>query len=190
MKKAIVLLTCGALTLSSNVYAEGWLDSLKSLIGLGEKEQVEQTVENSAEQTVDALDISGMINQVTGALDVNTEQATGGIASLVNYAKTNLSSSDFSQLSTSLPGVSGILSKVPNISQVGSAQGLGGLLDTAAEYSDSVKSINDVKKQFEALGLKPEMITQFISQAQSYLDTEQGQQAKELLSQGLAKFMG
>ena len=51
-----------------------------------------------------------------------------------------------------------------------------------------VKSINEIKKQFEALGLKPEMITAFISQAKSYLDTEQGQQAKDLLMQGLSAF--
>ena len=81
---------------------------------------------------------------------------------------------------------------MPDISQLnsGSSEGFGGLLDKASQYSDSLKSVNDIKKQFEALGLKPEMITSFISTAQSYLDTEQGQQAKQILTDGLSKFIG
>ena len=53
-----------------------------------------------------------------------------------------------------------------------------------------LKAINDVKKQFEALGLKPEMITGFVKQAQAYLDTEQGKEAKKMLTEGLGKLLG
>ena len=34
------------------------------------------------------------------------------------------------------------------------------------------------------------MITSFISTAQTYLDTEQGQQAKQVLTAGLGKLLG
>ena len=51
-------------------------------------------------------------------------------------------------------------------------------------------NLNDVKKQFEALGLNSEMISNFIASAQSYLDTEQGQQAKKMLTEGLGKLLG
>ena len=47
-----------------------------------------------------------------------------------------------------------------------------------------------LRKQFEALGLKPEMIMQYAEQAKQYLDTEQGQQAKELMMQGLSGLLG
>ena len=81
---------------------------------------------------------------------------------------------------------------MPDLSKLssGSSEGLGGLLDKASEYSDSLKAINAVTKQFEALGLKPEMISSFISSAQSYLNTEQGQAAKKLLTDGLGKLLG
>ena len=92
-------------------------------------------------------------------------------------------------LAKSLPGVDGLLSKVPDVSGA-SSEGLGGLLSKASDYSDSLKAINTVKQQFEALGLKPEMITQYINQAQSYLDTDQGKQAKDLLMKGLSAFAG
>ena len=82
------------------------------------------------------------------------------------------------------------ISKLDSASDASASAGLGGLLEKASQYSDSLKSINDVKKQFEALGLKPEMISGFISTAQSYLDTEQGQQAKQVLNDGLGKLLG
>ena len=184
-KSALALLV--TLNFSAHANAEGWLDSLKNLVGLGDTAEQTSTESTTVKQAAETPDIMGMISQVSESLNVNSAQAEGGVASLVNFAKNNLSGGDFSQLAKSLPGVDGILSKVPDISNL-SSEGLGGLLDKASEYSDSVKSINEIKKQFEALGLKPEMITAFISQAKSYLDTEQGQQAKDLLMQGLSAF--
>ena len=185
MKKSLILLTCSTLLLAANVQAKNELDSLKSMIGLSDKK--EQSTSTNSTQTTDALSISGMLSQVSNSLNVTQKQAEGGIASLFSFAKDNSSSTDFSQLAKSIPGVDSILSKVPSIGK--SSGGLGGLLDQASQYSDSIKSVNNIKKQFEALGLSPEMISQFITQAQSYLDTEQGQQAKDLLTQGLAKLI-
>jgi hypothetical protein len=101
-----------------------------------------------------------------------------------------VSAEQFKQLSQSLPGVDSLVKQMPDVSKLASGEGLSGLLDKAAQYSDSVKAINDVKKQFEALGLKPEMISDFISSAQSYLNTEQGQKAKQVLSDGVGKLLG
>jgi hypothetical protein len=194
MKKLIVLLTIS--TLSTSVLAEetSWLDSLKNLVGLGEIK--EQSVEAKA-QSLDA-DVSvmpsttGLVDMLTSALNVNTDQASGGMGAILNYVKNNVSTEQFGELTKSLPGVDGLVSKMPDISKLSSdsSDSLSGLLDKAAEYSDSLKSINDIKKQFEALGLKPEMISDFISGAQSYLDTEQGQQAKQMLTDGLGKLLG
>lgn len=181
MKKLILLLT--VTTLSSPVMAAetSWLDSLKNFVGLGE------TQEQSA---VEKLSSDGLVSMLTSGLGVNTDQASGGMGSLLNYVKNNVTSDQFSQLASSVPGVEGLVGQMPDISKLGSSEGLGGLLDKASEYSDSLKSINDVKRQFEALGLKPEMITNFIATAQRYLDTEEGQQAKQVLTEGLAKLLG
>ncbi|MFT7009966.1 MAG: hypothetical protein ACJAXJ_004522 [Colwellia sp.] len=195
MKKLIVLLTLS--TLSTSVLAEevSWLDSLKNLVGLGEVK--EQSVESNtkANTNADASEMpstAGLVTMLTSALDINTDQASGGMGAILNYVKNNISTEQFSQLADSLPGVDGLLSQMPDISKLSSdsSEGLSGLLDKASEYSDSIKSINDIKKQFEALGLKPEMISNFVSSAQGYLDTEQGQQAKKLLTDGLGKLLG
>lgn len=187
MKKLIVLLTLS--TLSSSVLAQetSWLDSLKNLVGLGEAK--EQTVETSASAMPSA---EGLVGMLTSGLGVNNNQASGGMGAIFNYVKNNVSANEYSQLAKSIPGVSGLVSQMPDISQLssGSSEGIGGLLNKASEYSDSLKAINDVKNQFEALGLKPEMISNFITTAQSYLNTEQGQQANKLLTEGLGKLLG
>ncbi|MBL4764432.1 MAG: DUF2780 domain-containing protein [Colwellia sp.] len=194
MKKLMVLLTIS--TLSTSVLAQeiSWLDRLKNLVGLGEiKEQsVAVKVQNVDAEVSRMPSTTGLVDMLTSALNVNTDQASGGMGAILNYVKNNVSTEQFSQLAKSLPGVDGLVSKMPDISKLssGSSDSLSGLLDKAAEYSDSLKSINDVKKQFEALGLKPEMISDFISSAQSYLDTEQGQQAKKMLTDGLGKLFG
>lgn len=180
MKKLIVLLTISTLSCSALAEETSWFDSLKNLIGLGDTQ----------EQTVKTPSASGLVDMLTSSLDVNTEQATGGMGAILNYVKNNVSSDQYSQLAQSVPGVEGLVSQMPDISKLSSGEGLGGLLDKASEYSESLKSLNDVKKQFEALGLDPEMISSFISSAQAYLDTDEGKQAKQILTNGLGKLLG
>lgn len=178
MKKLSMVLTIAALSMQPQAHAQGWLDSIKGMFGM------------SAEQEAATPSVDGMVSSVTESLGVTTPQATGGLGAIFNYAKDNISSDQYSQLANALPGVGGLLEAVPDVSSMASEGGLGGILDKAASYNESLKAINEVKKQFAALGLKPEMITQFVSKAQSYLDTPEGQQAKQLLTQGLGKLLG
>lgn len=178
MKRLIMLLTLFSLTFSAQSHAEGWFESLKNMLGMGTT--AEQTEPNTGD----------MISMLTDNLGVDPAQASGGLGSLFNYVKGNISEDQFGQLTNALPGVNDLIGDMPDISQLEQAGGLSGLMDKAAEYSESLKAVNDVKKQFEALGLKPEMIMQYIEQASQYLDTEQGQQAKELLMQGFNGLVG
>ena len=176
-----IIATC--ITLSQPAYAQGWLDSVKGFFGLGE-DQTQPKEDTSAE-----LSSSGLVQQLTQTLGVTKTQAEGGLGSIFNYAKNNLSSGDFSQISDTLPGIQGLLGSVPDISQLSSDNGIGGLLDKAASYSETAKAISDLNKQFTALGLSPEQIAGFVSSISQYLDTPQGQQAKQLLMSGLGQLL-
>lgn len=180
MKKLILLLTLFTLSNTAIAQETSWLDSLKNFIGLGE----------SKELAADLPSTQGLVDMLTSSLNVNSEQASGGMGAILNYVKNNISSDQFNQLSKSLPGIEGLVNQMPDISKLGTSEGLSGLLDKASEYSESLKSINDVKRQFEALGLKPEMISSFITSASNYLDTEEGQKAKQLITEGLSKLLG
>lgn len=178
MKKLTALVMILSLGFAQPLYAQSWLDSIKSALGFGE--ETEQPMPN----------VNDMVKMLSDSLEVDQTQAEGGLGSIFNYLQSNVSADQFAQLSDSLPGIGELIKSAPDVSNMANAEGLSGLLDKAAEYSESLKAVNNVKKQFEALGLKPEMIGQFIQQAQVYLDTEQGQQAKQILNQGIGKLLG
>jgi hypothetical protein len=184
MKNIASLILVSTLTFSTASHAEGgWFDSFKNMIGLGDS-----TEEVAAAALAEASpNMDGMISAITQNLGVSSTQAEGGLGSIMSYVKDNVSSDKFSQLSTTLPGIDQVLNAVPAISN--DESGMAGLLSKAAEYNDTLKGLNDMKKQFEALGLSPEMITGFIEQAQAYLNTPQGQEARKVLTDSLSSLI-
>ena len=193
MKKIIVLLTLSTLSGSAIAEETSWFDSLKSLVGLEEKTKDSvATAESTITESATEESTKGLVETLTSSLGVNTEQASGGMGAIFNYVKNNVSTEQFGQLAQSVPSIDSLVNQMPDMSKIsgGSSEGLGGLLDKASEYSDSLKAINTVKNQFESLGLDVGMISSFVSTAKSYLDTEQGQEAKKVLTDGLGKLLG
>ncbi|GLR70972.1 DUF2780 domain-containing protein [Agaribacter marinus] len=165
------------LALSTNAVAEeSWFNSLLNAVGLGDSasDEVEQVLPSA----------QGLLTHLTSNLDVTKPQAEGGMAALLNYAKQNISTDDFSALAKQIPGLDGLSSALPEVSDAAGGN-LSGILDAAANYNESLAALNDLRKQFESLGLDTEMIMGFVKQAQAYLDTEEGQQAKQMLSNAL-----
>lgn len=176
MKSAYLVIVLSALAFSPQSHAEGWLDSIKSMFGM------EAEAETSAMPNV-----TDMISSVSESVGIDKSQTEGSLASIFNYAKENISAEQFSGLTDSLPGLDSLMGSVPDISEMTSEGGLGGLMDKAANLDDSLKAVNALKKQFESLGLSSEMITQVISSAKAYLDTDEGQKIKAQLMQGLSQ---
>jgi hypothetical protein len=174
MKVSYLLIVLSALAFSPQSHAEGWLDSIKSMFGM-------------EAETAAMPNVADMISSVSESVGIDKSQAEGSLASIFNYAKENISAEQFSGLSDSLPGLDSLMGEVPDISEMASEGGLSGLMDKAANYNDSLKAVNELKKQFETLGLTPEMITQVVNSAQAYLDTDEGKKIKEQLMQGLTK---
>lgn len=170
------------LTFSASASAEqSWWDSLLSAVGLGDTEQV---AEASSEKASDDVSVDGLLDMITSNLGVTKEQAQGGMAALFNYAKENISAEQFATLSQQIPGLESLMRYLPALS--GSSEGgTGGLLDMAAGYSDKLGQLKDLKEQFDSLGLDPSMISEYAEQAQSYLDTPEGEKAKSILSDSI-----
>lgn len=186
MKKFASLVLVSTLVFSAGSHAEGgWFDSFKSMLGIGDS--AEETVPALPEATMPSMD--GMISAVSKNLGVSSKQAEGGLASLMSYVKNNVSSDKFSELSATLPGMDQVLSAVPEIKNLASEGGMAGLMNKASEYSSKLKGINEIKQQFDALGLSPEMISGFIQQAKAYLDTPEGKEAQKLLANSLSTLM-
>lgn len=166
------------------------IDQLKGLLG---DKKADSTVASSgltemATSAASAVDLSSLVDTVSDTLNVSETQSEGGIASIMNYVQSNLSSGDYAQLANSIPGIDGLLENVPSLSSdtaASSSSSLSGLLNKASEYSSTLKSVNDLKQQFEALGLSTDMIASFATQISSYLNVNADEETRALFKSGL-----
>ena len=141
-----------------------------------------------ATSAASGIDLSSLVGTVSDNLNVSETQSEGGIASIMNYVQGNLSSGDYAQLANSIPGIDGLLENVPSLSgdtAASSSSSLSGLLNKASEYSSTLKSVNDLKQQFEALGLSTDMIASFATQISSYLNVNADEETQALFKSGL-----
>lgn len=166
------------------------IDQLKGLLG---DKKADSTVTTSsltemATSAASGIDLSSLVGTVSDNLNVSETQSEGGIASIMNYVQGNLSSGDYAQLANSIPGIDGLLENVPSLSgdtAASSSSSLSGLLNKASEYSSTLKSVNDLKQQFEALGLSTDMIASFATQISSYLNVNADEETQALFKSGL-----
>ncbi len=172
MKKALFLAASLTIATAPNVHAQSWWDSIKDMLGMGETTEQQQALPT----------IDGMVSSVSQQLGISQQQAEAGIASILNFLQATAQSEEFAQLKANLPGIDQVLNAVPDVSQVEAEGVLGSLLQKASEYSESVKAASDLKKQFEAIGLEPSLIQDMVKSAENYLNTPEGQAAKQQLS--------
>jgi len=154
------LLTLGA----SPVFAAGF-----SLSDAANAVSSMQGGANAAAPNSQAASLLSALSQ----LDVTPEQAIGGTGAMLGLAKNQLSNSDYSQLSQSVPG----LDKLSGGNALGSLGALGGLLGQGGGSKASglesalgnVQNTNDLNAAFSALGMDSGMIGQFAPVLLQYL---------------------
>ncbi|WP_347902394.1 DUF2780 domain-containing protein [Pseudomonas purpurea] len=103
-----------------------------------------------------------------GALNVTPQQAVGGTGAMLGLAKNQLSSTDYSQLAKSVPGID----KLSGGGELGALSGLLGSSGKAAGLDNAlgnVKDANDLNNAFGALGMDSGMIGQFAPILLQYL---------------------
>ena len=189
MNRIVLAPTVVALTFFTTC-ANANIDQLKGLLG-GKKAESTVTSSSLTEMATSAasnIDLASLVSSVAGNLNVSENQSEGGIASIMNYVQGNLSGADYAQLASSIPGIDSLLEDIPSLSgnsAASSSSSLSGLLNKASEYSSTLKSVNDLKQQFEALGLSTDMIASFVTQISSYLNVNADEETQALFKSGL-----
>lgn len=189
MNRIVLAPTVLALTFFTTC-ANANIDQLKGLLG-GKKAESTVTSSSLTEMATSAasnIDLASLVSSVAGNLNVSENQSEGGIASIMNYVQGNLSGADYAQLASSIPGIDSLLEDVPSLSgnsAASSSSSLSGLLNKASEYSSTLKSVNDLKQQFEALGLSTDIIASFVTQISSYLNVNADEETQALFKSGL-----
>ncbi|POA19088.1 hypothetical protein C1886_14140 [Pseudomonas sp. FW300-N1A1] len=94
------------------------------------------------------------------ALNVTPEQAIGGTSAMLGLAKNQLSTTDYSELAKSVPGIE----KLAGGGELGALAGLLGSSGKTAGLDNAlgtVKDSNDLNTAFSALGMDSGMVGQF-----------------------------
>ena len=150
--KPRVTLALAALLAASSAFAFNLGDAAKAVSG---------ATGSDASRVASTPQTSGLLGALTGQLGVSDEQALGGTGALLGLAKNKLSSTDYSQLAKTVPG----LDKLTGSSALG---GLGGQLGNLGGGASTgllgnVSSMGDVNKAFGALGMDQDMTGKFAS---------------------------
>jgi hypothetical protein len=127
-----------------------------------------------------SADVSKLIGSLTDLLGVNEEQATGGAGAVFREAKNNMSSGDYSQLLSAIPGIDSLIQAAPQVS--GLAAKASSLFGSS---SGSVQGMSALTDSFAKLGLSPDMVNKYVGVVLDFVQSEAGQQTMTMLKSAL-----
>jgi hypothetical protein len=108
---------------------------------------------------------SSVVDSLTGQLGVTPQQATGGVGSMLNYAKGQLSPGDFSTVTSALPGAESYMKLASDY--------LGG---------GTISSASGLGSAFSRMGMSPDMVGKFAPIVADYAGKYGSSAAKNLLA--------
>lgn len=124
-----------------------------------------------------------IIQQLTQALGVTNEQASGGAGLLFKLAKEKLGG-QFGEVEAAVPGVSDLIGKAP--SGGGGAMGaLGGLLSAVGVGGSQLGNLASLAGGFSKLGLDAGMVGKFVPIILQFVQSKGGEKVKSLLASAL-----
>jgi len=129
-----------------------------------------------------------LIGLLTQGLGVKEEQAKGGAGLIFQLAKQQLGDGDFSKVANAVPGLDGLLGAAPQESSgvLGAIGGLAGALGGGGGSLGKLAGLASLAGGFGQLGLKPDMIGQFVPIILSFVKNQGGDEITGIL-EGILK---
>ncbi|MCG7955172.1 MAG: DUF2780 domain-containing protein [Candidatus Thiodiazotropha endolucinida] len=124
-----------------------------------------------------------LVQQLVSGAGVSQEQAEGGAGLLFGLVKDQLSSGDFSQVSSAIPGIESLIDAAPSED----SGGLGGLLGGVASTigGDQLGNMASLASGFSKLDLDAGMIGKFVPIVLSFLQSQGGDGLSDLVAKVL-----
>jgi hypothetical protein len=127
-----------------------------------------------------SADTSKLIGQLVDQLGVSQSQAEGGAGAIFQQAKNKMSTGDYSQLLSALPGIDSLIKAAPE------AGGLAGKATSMfGSSTGSIQGLSALTDSFAKLGLSPDMVSKFTNVILDFTQSEAGQQTMTLLKNAL-----
>ncbi len=124
-----------------------------------------------------------LLQMLTSQLNVSEEQAGGGAGLLFKLAQDKLSSGEFSQITSAIPGVNDLVSSAPESG--GFASALGGLASSFGGGASQLGDLASLAGGFSKLNLDAGMIGKFIPIVLAFAQSQGGDALKGLLEKVL-----
>lgn len=123
------------------------------------------TSDSSVITAAEQVNTGGLVSMVSSGLGITEQQSTGGLGALFNFAKGQLSGSDFSQIASAVPEMDSLLGAAPAVEGTGSS-----LLSKAGSLGKTLGGASQLKSAFDQLGLSADMIAPMANLAAQYLE--------------------
>ncbi|ELS02344.1 Protein of unknown function VcgC/VcgE (DUF2780) [Xenococcus sp. PCC 7305] len=125
-----------------------------------------------------------LIELLTQSLDVNQKQAKGGAGLIFQLAKQQLGDGEFSKVANVVPGLNDLLGAAPQEGRnvVGAIGGLVGALGGGGGSVGKLAGLASLAGGFGQLGLKPDMISKFAPIILSFVQSQGGDEVKNILA--------
>ena len=118
-----------------------------------------------------------LIDELVKTLNVQRDQAEGGVGAVLKVAENRLSGDDFSQVLGAVPGLGDLLGKAPQFDP----NATGGIMGLLAKLFGGIGGLRALLEAFKSLGLSKSMIMKFVGIVLNFVRKQGGPQVEELL---------
>jgi len=120
-----------------------------------------------------------LIRQLVEQLGITSDQAKGGLGALLSVAREKLGDEKYSQLTTAVPGLSGMETSAP---QGGTLSAVGALAGSLGGSLGKLGSMGQLADKFAAIDLGNDMLGRFLPLVLTFVEQKGGSAAKQLLA--------
>ena len=131
--------------------------------------------------------IQKLIQELTKKLNIDEEQAKGGLGLLLKFCQEKLSSQDFKKVTDLIGSSWQELVKAAPQASANIMGKLGGIASLFGEKAAKLGEMANFAGQFKSLNIEMSKVQKFVDTTVEYLQEKGGPQVKEMLSKFLKK---
>jgi hypothetical protein len=122
----------------------------------------------------------GLVGLLTQQLGVTEKQAEGGAGAIFDVAKEKLSKEAFGKVAGAVPEMNDLLGAAPKDSGLSGA--IGGKTSVLGSNAEKLGGLGSLAGTFSGLGLQSDMVNKFLPIILSYVESNGGESAKNILA--------
>jgi hypothetical protein len=124
---------------------------------------------------------TGLVGILTKQLGVSNAQAEGGSGAIFEAAAQNMSDADFATVTGALPEINSLINAAPKLD----SGTLGAVSSALGQSGGAISALAGLTDAFSKLGMRPDMVQQFLPIVLDYAQSKGGDTVANLLKAAL-----